>query len=140
MPKLNINGTMIYYEEAGQGDETIVFSHGLLWSNRMFDKQVTVLKEHFRVIAFDHRGQGQSEVADSGYDMDTLTDDAIALIETLNLGKVHFVGLSMGGFVAMRIAIRRPDLVISTVLIETSADPEPQENIPKYKMLSFVAR
>jgi pimeloyl-ACP methyl ester carboxylesterase len=46
----------------------------------------------------------------------------------------------MGGFVAMRIASRRPDVVKSVILIETSAEPEPQGNIPKYKMLSVVAR
>jgi 3-oxoadipate enol-lactonase len=140
MPKINVNGANIHYEESGQGEETIVFSHGLLWSSRMFDNQVAVLKDNYRVITYDHRGQGQSEVTESGYDMDTLTDDAIALIETLNLGKVHFVGLSMGGFVAMRIAARRSDLVKSMILIETSAEPEPKENVPKYKMLSFVAR
>lgn len=140
MPKINVNDVNIHYEESGQGEDTIVFSHGLLWSSRMFDNQVAVLKDNYRVITYDHRGQGQSEVTESGYDMDTLAGDAMALIEKLNLGKVHFVGLSMGGFVAMRIAARRPDSVKSIILIETSADPEPQENIPKYKMLNFVAR
>lgn len=140
MPKIKVNGANIHYDESGQGEEVIVFSHGLLWSSRMFDNQVAVLKDKFRVIAYDHRGQGQSEVTESGYDMDTLTDDAIALIETLKLGKVHFVGLSMGGFVAMRIAARRPDLVKSIILMETSAELEQQDNVPKYKLLSFVAR
>ncbi len=140
MPQISVNNTNIHYEESGQGAETIVFSHGLLWSTRMFDNQVAVLKDNYRVITYDHRGQGQSDVAESDYDMDTLSEDAIALIEKLNLGKVHFVGLSMGGFVAMRIAARRPDLLKSLILIETSAEPEPQENIPKYKMLNLVAR
>ena len=140
MPTINANDVNIHYEESGHGAETIVFSHGLLWSSRMFDNQVAVLKDKYRVITYDHRGQGQSEVTESGYDIDTLTEDAIALIETLNLGKVHFVGLSMGGFVAMRIAARRSDLVKSIILIETSAEPEPEENIPKYKLLSIVAR
>jgi pimeloyl-ACP methyl ester carboxylesterase len=53
---------------------------------------------------------------------------------------VHFVGLSMGGFVAMRIAARRPELVRSLILIETSADPEPIENIGRYRMLATVVR
>lgn len=140
MPKINVNGVNLHYEDSGQGDETIVFSHGLLWSTRMFDHQVAILKDTYRVIAYDHRGQGQTEVTASGYDMDTLYEDAVALIEALNLGKVHFAGLSMGGFVAMRIAARRPDLLKSLILIETTADPEPQENVPKYKMLNLVAR
>ena len=140
MPTAKVNGVKIYYEDSGQGEDTIVFSHGLLWSGRMFDKQVAVLKDKYRVITYDHRGQGQSEVSDSGYDMDTLTEDAIALIDHLKLGRVYFAGLSMGGFVAMRIGARRPDLIQSLILIETSADPEPEENAPKYKLLNLVAR
>src|SRR5207237_1434984 len=55
-------------------------------------------------------------------------------------GPVHFVGLSMGGFVAMRVAARRPELVRSLVLLETSADPEPIENVGRYRMMSAVVR
>lgn len=66
MPRLSVNGATIYYEEHGTGPETIVFAHGLLWSGRMFDHQVNALKDRYRCIAFDFRGQGQSEVTASG--------------------------------------------------------------------------
>jgi pimeloyl-ACP methyl ester carboxylesterase len=72
--------------------------------------------------------------------MDLLTDDAVALIGALGLGSVHFVGLSMGGFVGLRLAARHPELVRSLSLLETAADPEPRENIPKYGRLNIVAR
>jgi len=72
--------------------------------------------------------------------METLCGDILALIETLKLAPVHLVGLSMGGFVSMRIAARRPELVRSMVLLETSADPEPPENVPRYRRLNIVAR
>src|SRR5260370_36175385 len=72
--------------------------------------------------------------------METLYEDAAALIEALDCAPCHFVGLSMGGFIAMRLAARRPDLVKSLVLLETSPDPEPAENIPKYRQLTFIAR
>ena len=81
MPKLQINDAEIYFEEHGAGPETIVFAHGLLWSGRMFDNQVNALQDRYRCITFDFRGQGQSEVTKSGYDIDTLTEDAAALIE-----------------------------------------------------------
>jgi len=68
MPLIRVNGAALYYEEHGTGPETIVFAHGLLWSCRMFDAQVALLKEHYRCVAFDFRGQGQSEVTRSGYD------------------------------------------------------------------------
>ncbi|MBC6367064.1 alpha/beta fold hydrolase [Algoriphagus sp. AK58] len=134
-----VNGVNLYYEDHGKGEEIVVFSHGLLWSHKMFEAQVSALSKNYRVIAYDHRGQGQSEVK-APFDMDTVADDAIALIETLQLGKVHFVGLSMGGFVGMRLAARRPDLVKSLVLLETSANAEPVENLPKYKTLNGIVK
>ncbi len=140
MPKIKVNGAELYYEETGSGPETIVFSHGLLWSCRMFDKQVAALKDRYRVITYDHRGQGQSQVTDSGYDMETLFEDATALIKALNAAPCHFAGLSMGGFMGMRLAARRPELLKSLILIETSSDPEPVENIPKYNRLNMIAR
>lgn len=140
MPHLQINGANLYYEQHGNAQETIVFSHGLLWDGRMFDDQIAVLKVHYRCITFDFRGQGQSEVTQSGYDIESLYADAIDLIDTLGCSPCHFAGLSMGGFVGLRIAIRRPDLLKSLILIETSSDPEPAENLGRYRMLNFVGR
>jgi pimeloyl-ACP methyl ester carboxylesterase len=140
MPTLQINGANIYFEEHGEGPETIVFAHGLLWSGRMFDNQVAALKDRYRCVSFDFRGQGKSKVTESGYDMDTLSEDAAALIESLQCGPCHFVGLSMGGFIGLRLAIRRPELLKSLMLLETSADPEPKENRSRYRFLNFIAR
>lgn len=140
MPTLKLNGATIYYEDHGTGSETIVFAHGLLWSGRMFDKQVEALQDQYRCITFDFRGQGQSEVTESGYDMDTLTEDAAALIETLGCAPCHFLGLSMGGFVGQRLALRYPRMLTSLMLLETSADAEPEENVGRYRLLNFVAR
>ena len=106
----------------------------------MFDAQVAQFKEHYRCVAFDFRGQGQSEVTRSGYDMETLYEDAIALIEQLGCAPCHFLGLSMGGFIGLRLAARHPELLRSLILLETTADPEPSENVAKYKQLTFVAR
>jgi 3-oxoadipate enol-lactonase len=141
MPFLDVNGTRLYYEDTGGSGEPIVFSHGLLWSGRMFDKQVAALKDRYRCITYDHRGQGQSDVWKVDIvDMETVYADAVGLIEKLGVGPCHFVGLSMGGFVGMRLATRRPDLLCSLALLETSADPEPAENAPRYKMLNVIAR
>ena len=140
MPSLKVNGAELYYEVYGSGPETIVFAHGLLWSGQMFHKQVDALKDRFRCVTFDFRGQGQSEVTEDGYDMDTLAEDAAALIETLELDPCHFAGLSMGGFIGMRLAIRCPGLLKSLTLLETSADPEPEENLNQYRVLNFIAR
>ena len=140
MPFIEVNGARLHYTSEGTGSETLVFAHGLLWSGRMFDAQVAALSDRYRCVTFDLRGQGQSEVTLGGYDMDTLAADAAALIEALGLGPVHFLGLSMGGFIGMRLAARRPELLRSLMLLETSADPEPEENRGRYRLLSLVAR
>jgi 3-oxoadipate enol-lactonase len=139
MPYLSLPSLNLYYEEIGSGPETLVFSHGLLWSHRMFEAQVAELSKTYRVIAYDHRGQGKSEVK-GPYDMDTVAEDAAAMIRNLVGGPVHFIGLSMGGFVGMRLAARHPELIKSLVLLETSANAEPIENLPQYKMLNGIVR
>ncbi len=141
MPLLRVNGTELYYEDTGGDLPPIVFSHGLLWSARMFEAQIAQLRKQYRCIAYDHRGQGRSkaDVARS-ISMETCTDDAIALIQDLGLGPCHFAGLSMGGFVAMRIAARRPELLRSCILLETSADPEPPLSRRKYQLMSAMFR
>jgi 3-oxoadipate enol-lactonase len=136
MPLINCNNTSLYYIDEGSGLDTIVFSHGLLFSHEMFRAQIDFLKTRYRCIAYDHRGQGKSEVTESGYDMDTLYLDATTLIENLQLGAVHFVGLSMGGFVGMRLASRKPHLIKSLTLLETSADEEVFKF--KYKLLNLI--
>lgn len=136
MPHINCNNVSLHYTDEGSGAETIVFSHGLLMNNEMFRAQIDYFKGRYRCIAYDHRGQGQSEVSKEGYSMDNLFLDAVALIENLQLGAVHFVGLSMGGFVGMRLAARKPELIKSLVLMDTSADTEP--NKLKYRALNLI--
>lgn len=140
MPYADLNGAQIHFTDTGGDGEAIVFSHGLLFSGDMFEAQVAHFRDRYRCITFDHRGQGKSGVTDVGYDMDTLTADAAALIGYLGIAPCHFVGLSMGGFVGMRLAAHYPQLLKTLTLLETSADPEPRGNVPKYQRLNFVAR
>ena len=72
MPTIKVNNTELFYEESGSGPETIVFSHGLLMDHTMFAAQQAAFSSSYRVIVYDHRGQGMSPDAASGYDMDTV--------------------------------------------------------------------
>jgi pimeloyl-ACP methyl ester carboxylesterase len=140
---LEVNGAQDFDEDtglpAGRPDaESVVFCHGVLFSGKSFHAQVERLRDRYRCVAVDFRGQGLSPAADSGYDMDTLTDDVVGIIDELGLGRVHFVGLSMGGFVGMRLAARHPELVRSLVLLDTSSGPEPKGNVPRYKLLAGI--
>ena len=141
MPMLRVNGTELYYEDTGGRGPAILFSHGLFWDSSLFAPQIRALKYRYRCVAYDHRGQGQSADSDlRAIDMDTLFADAVALIVALELEPVHVCGLSMGGFVAMRLGARRPDLVRSLLLLDTSADPEPPENVLKFRLGNWFAR
>mmetsp|Transcript_3195 Transcript_3195/g.4053 ORF Transcript_3195/g.4053 Transcript_3195/m.4053 type:complete len:273 (-) Transcript_3195:1928-2746(-) len=140
MPKIKVNDKYpveLYYEEYGDGPETVVFSHGLLWSRKMFKYQIDMLQSEYRVIAYDHRGQGLSEVTEAGaaYDMDNLYEDAKDLIKKLELGSVHWMGLSMGGFMGQRLAARDPELIKSLVLMNTGCAPETFVNKFKNNMM-----
>lgn len=143
MPKLRVRDTELYYDDTAgpDGRETIVFSHGLLMNGDMFADQAAALADRYRSVRYDHRGQGRSAESDlRSIDMGEVTADAIALIEALRIAPVHFVGLSMGGFVGLRIAARRPELLRSLVLLETSADAEPAKNLPRYRALTLASR
>jgi len=122
VPTARANGVSLHYVEAGSGPQTIVFAHGLCMDSESFRDQLRTLSDRYRVIAYDSRGHGRSEVPAGTYDMDTLTADAAAFIEAVRAAPCHFAGLSMGGMVAMRLALRRPELLQSLVLIATSAD------------------
>jgi 3-oxoadipate enol-lactonase len=139
MPMIRANGTSLYYEDTGGTGAPVVFSHGLLWNTTLFAPQIAALKDRYRCVAYDHRGQGRSadDIAPA-ISVETLTTDAAALIEKLDLGPVHFCGLSLGGIVAMRLAIDRPDLIRSLVLLDTTADAEPYKL--KYQAMNLVAR
>lgn len=140
MPYVDLNGAHIHFTDTGGAGEVIVFSHGLLFSGAMFEAQVAHFGQDYRCITFDHRGQGRSGVAADGYDLETLAADAAALVGHLGVGPCHFVGLSMGGFVGMRLAARTPELLKTLTLLDTSGDPEPSENLAKYRLLNVVAR
>jgi len=140
MPLVTVNGAQVHIDDTGGDGLAVVFGHGLLFSGRMFAAQVERLRDRYRCVTIDWRGQGRSPAASGGYDMDTLADDAAAIIESLDAGPVHYVGLSMGGFVGIRLGARRPDLIRTLSLLDTSAGPEDPEKVSKYRLLAKVYR
>lgn len=140
MPTIQANGINLFYKETGSGTETIVFSHGLLMDHTMFEAQRAAFEKRYRVIAYDHRAQGQSQDPGHGYDMDTLTEDAAALIKALNAGPCHFAGLSMGGFVGMRLAARHPELLRTLTLMNTTATKEKLVARMRYNFLGQLIK
>jgi 3-oxoadipate enol-lactonase len=140
MPIIKVNGVNLFYKESGSGQETIVFSHGLLMDHTMFEPQRAAFEKQYRVIAYDHRAQGQSEDPGRGYDMSTIADDATLLIRALKAAPCHFAGLSMGGFAGMRVAARHPELIRTLTLMNTTATREKLPNRIRYGVLAQLVK
>lgn len=141
MPTLTLHGVPFHVEDSGGAGEPVVFCHGLLMSSRMFEAQVAALSPRFRCVTYDLPGHGRSgDASGRSYSIEQAYDDSVAVIERMGLAPCHFVGLSMGGFVGLRIAARRSALLRTLTVLDSSADPEPAANVPKYRRLAFVAR
>jgi pimeloyl-ACP methyl ester carboxylesterase len=145
MSIITADGTPIAYTDTGPpvgrpDAAAVVFGHGLLFGGWMFRPQIDVLRAHYRCITIDWRGQGDTPATAGGYDMDTLTGDAIAVIRGLGIAPVHWVGLSMGGFIGQRIAARHGALLRSLTLLDTSCEPEDPSKIGEYKRLALAFR
>jgi 3-oxoadipate enol-lactonase len=129
MPTITTRGTVIGYTDTGApaglpDAPAVVFGHGLLFGGWMFRPQVEALRDRYRCVTIDWRGQGDTPAGPGGCDMDSLTADAVALMAALDLAPAHWVGLSMGGFVGQRLAARHGDLLRSLTLLDTSAEAE----------------
>lgn len=140
METIRVNGIELAYCERGTGSETIVFSHSYLVDHRHFEAQIEALSKRYRVIAYDHRDHGESGRVERSYNLDDLVADAAALIGSLDAAPCHFVGLSTGGFVGLRLALRSPTLLRSLVLMATSAEREPTFNRLKYEAMFGALR
>ena len=127
MQELNVSfvtigdGTRIAYRLDGPADKPVlVLSNSIGTTMKMWTRQVPQLVEHFRVLRYDMRGHGQSGVPAGAYSLDRLGRDVIELLDALQLDKVHFLGLSLGGFVGQWLGVHTPDRIDRLVLSNTS--------------------
>jgi len=120
----DVNGQHIYFEDSGGDGTAVLFSHGFLMDHEMFEPQVAALAGEFRCITWDERGFRQTE-ATSDFTYWDSADDALALLTHLGIARAFLVGMSQGGFLSMRAALRAPERVRGLGLIDTQSGPEP---------------
>ena len=99
----------------------VVLSPSLGSTNAMWDAQAGALSRSYRVVRYDPRGHGRSPVPPGPYDLPDLAEDVVALLDRLDVGSAHYVGLSLGGMTGMALAAAHPERVRSLVLCCTSA-------------------
>lgn len=138
--KARVNGVQLEFLDAGRGSP-VVFVHAFPLSHRAWAPQVDSLKESFRVIAYDIRGFGRSEVGDGQYTIELFVDDLIALLDELKIEKTVLCGLSMGGYIVLRAAERNPERVAGLVLSDTKAEADASENrLKRAAAISFIKK
>lgn len=120
--KINVGGLNIRFADEGPKSAPVVMmSHSLSAEIGMWSPQADALKDRFRVIRYDTRGHGGTDAPEGPYTLDMLADDALGLMDALDLGKVHWVGLSMGGMIGQTLALKAPDRLLSLTLADTSS-------------------
>ncbi|GII32502.1 alpha/beta fold hydrolase [Planotetraspora mira] len=106
----DVNGVNLYYETYGTGSPMVLL-HGGLGSGEMFGPIIPILADHHQVILVDLQGHGRTADVDRPLDIRLMADDVAALIDHLGLRKPAVVGYSLGGGVALQVAIRHPEKV-----------------------------
>src|SRR5689334_247596 len=105
-----VNGISLYHETHGSGRPMILL-HGGLGSGEMFGPILPALAAHHQVVAVDLQGHGRTADIDRPLDVRLMADDIAALIDHLGLDRPDVVGYSLGGGVALQVAVRHPDKV-----------------------------
>ncbi|EKN68793.1 hypothetical protein BABA_12101 [Neobacillus bataviensis LMG 21833] len=115
MPITKANGIDLYYEIHGEG-EPLLLIMGLSLDSKSWFRTVPALSEKYKVIIFDNRGVGQSGKPNSPYSIELMAEDARAVLDAAGVEAAHVYGISMGGMIAQRLAIKYPERIRSLIL------------------------
>jgi pimeloyl-ACP methyl ester carboxylesterase len=131
MPHVSADdGVRLYVEETGDGPP-VLFVHEFAGDHRSWEPQVRALSRRYRCIAYNARGYPPSEVPedDAAYSQARAVEDAVAVLDALDIDRAHIVGLSMGGFATLHLGLRHPDRARSLVVAGCGygAQPERQQ-------------
>ena len=138
MPYAEINGQRIYHEDSGGRGLPLVLAHGFLMDHDMFAPQVAVLGSEYRVVTWDERGHGLTDTTPDDFSYWDSADDLRGLLDALAIERAVVGGVSQGGFLSLRFALRYPERVAGLVLLNTQSGLEDPEKLPQYEMMADV--
>jgi 3-oxoadipate enol-lactonase len=120
MPYIKVNDIHMYYEVYGDG-EPLLLIVGLATDISEWEGIIRWLSQKYQVLAFDNRGAGRTDKPDTPYSIEMMADDTVGLMQALGIQQAHILGISMGGRIALALALQHPKSVKKLVLVSTSA-------------------
>jgi pimeloyl-ACP methyl ester carboxylesterase len=127
-------GQILFYHDYGGDGPVVVLLHSFLMDHTMFAPQIAELGASFRLIGVDERGFGGTP-ATRPFGFWDVAQDILGLLDVLNIGRAAVVGVSQGGFIAMRMALLAPERITTLCLLGTSAASEPPETAAAYRAI-----
>ena len=144
MPMFERGGVRLHYTDAGAGEPALLFVHGWSSNLRHWEPQARHFRRRHRVVRIDLRGHGRSpapELPVPGYSIPRHAEDLAALLTRLGLSAVVAVGHSSGGWVALALAARFPELVRAVVVVDSGFDPAvPPAELEEHPILRHLRR
>lgn len=123
MPKVVANGITMHYWQSGRGED-VVLIHGMGGNLAMWHMEIgPALQQEYRITTYDIRGHGRTDIAPTGYTMQSLSEDLRCLMDTLGIQRAQLVGHSLGGDIALHFAFRYPQRVHRAVVMEAMFPP-----------------
>lgn len=138
--RVRVDGVELYCEIAGEG-EPLLLIHGLGSCGEDWGPQIEHFRQDYRVITFDLRGHGHSSKPHDGYSIERFAQDTAALLDALETGPVHVMGISLGGMVAFQLAVDAPKLVKSMTIVNSGPEVPARtfkQRIPLYVRLLYL--
>ena len=119
MPFASIHGQEIFYADSGGDGPAVVFLHGFLFDHTMFDAVVAHLSPDYRCIRVDTRAFGETKYDGEPFTLYDTVEDVVALMDQLSIDKITLVGMSQGGYAAVRFALKHPERLHAVVFVST---------------------
>jgi 3-oxoadipate enol-lactonase len=127
MSQVAVNGQRLWCEDSGGTKPAILFAHDFMMDGSMFDPYVAALRSRYRTVVWDSRGSGQTKSDGDEFSLWDLAEDAASLMSSLGIDKAIIAGAGLGGFTALRLALRHPERVAGLMLLATDASaPDPE--------------
>jgi 3-oxoadipate enol-lactonase len=124
---IKVNGVDVAYRFDGpQNGHVLLVANSLMANGSMWDWNVPAFADRYRVLRYDKRGHGGTATSPGPYSIAQLADDAIGLLDALQIKQAHFMGLSIGGMIGQQLGARFPERIHSLSLCDTASEMPPR--------------